>query len=152
MRYKMLALILTLTVASWAQTATQSAPSTPQQNTKPVDKAKCSGCDKTAAVDAKETPACCAHHDMSAKDGKEGSCCVGKNASVKAAMSCMRNGKHENASCCKDGGGKEGCGKDSCTKDETASACCDSKDRESCCSGKKAEKTTKSCRKEESHS
>lgn len=152
MRYKMLALVLTLTVVSWAQTATQNAPSTPQQSTHPVEKAKCSCCDKTAAADAKETLACCAHHDMSAKEIKAGSCCAGKNASAKRAMSCMRNGKHENASCCKDSCSNEGCGKDSSTKDKTASARCDGKDRKSCCSGKKAEKTAKSCCKEELHS
>ena len=153
MRYKMLALILALTVMSWAQTATQTTSSTPQQSTHPADKPK--SCDKMAPSDSKDAPACCAHHNMQSNDGKEtASCCAGKHSmsGAKGAMSCMRNGKHENASCCKDGCGKKGCSKDCCAKDKTASACCNGKDRKSCCSGKKAEKTAKNCRREELHS
>src|SRR5579859_2568042 len=129
MKFKMLALILALTVASWAQTSTPTPPSTPQQSTEPAAKAK--SCDKMATGDAKDAPACCAHHDMQSKDmqskdGKEmASCCAakGSTADAKGGMSCMRNGKHENASCCgKDGCGKEGCGTESCAKDKTASA------------------------------
>ena len=146
MRYKMLALILALTVLSWAQTATQTPASTPQQSTAPADKAKCGCCDKMTAADSKDAPACCAHHDMQAKDGKETasgksamSCCSGKDA-----KSCMRSGKEKTAtSCCKDG-----CSKDSCGKDKTAAACCGttcSKDGKGCCSSKKTEKTAKNC-------
>jgi hypothetical protein len=39
MKYKMLVLILFLTVMSWAQSATPSASSTPQQSTVPADQA-----------------------------------------------------------------------------------------------------------------
>jgi hypothetical protein len=156
MKFKMVALILALTVASWAQTTTPTTPSTPQQSTEPADKAK--SCDKMAPADAKDPAGCCAHHDMQShdmqsKDDKEmASCCAGKGstADAKGAMSCMRNGKHEKASCCMDGR-KEGCGKDSCTKDKTASACCKGKDGKGCCSGKKMEKTAKTCCKEELH-
>jgi hypothetical protein len=153
MKYnKMIVLILALTVMSWAQTATQAPPSAPQQSTVATDKAKCSCCDKMASGDAKDTHACCAHHDMNAKDSKEMasgkdtmSCCSGKDA-----KSCSRKDKGKAAaSCC-----KENCGKDSCSKDKTAASCCGSscgQDGKGCCS-KKTEKTAKSCCKEELHS
>jgi len=157
MKYKMLALILALTVLSWAQTAT---PTTPQQSTVPADKAKCPCCDMMAAADAKDAPTCCARHDMKSamkdKDGKEmASCCAGKDAKATGgndAMSCMKNDKDKTAaSCCKDG-----CSKDSCGKDKTAAACCCGscgKDGEKgCCSGKKTEKSAQSCCAKELHS
>ncbi len=130
MKHKMLALILALTVVSWAQEATQTAPAAPQQST---EKAKCPCCDKTASADAKGE--CCAHHDhamasgdmkgmsCSRKDGK--SCCGGKDA-----KSCMKGEKGE--SCCKD-----------CGKDKTASACCGGKCEKDCC--KKMEKAGMNC-------
>src|ERR1039458_10163190 len=135
MKYKMIALILALTVVSWAQIANQNAPSTPQQSTVPADKAKCPCCDKMAADSTKDAHACCAHHDMNGKDGKEMasgkdamSCCSGKDA-----KSCMRTGKDKAAaSCC---GGS--CGKDS---------------KKGCCSDKKSDKTAKDCCPEEVHS
>src|ERR1035437_3370098 len=142
MRYKMLALILALTVVSWAQTATQTTPSIAQQSTVPADKAKCGCCDKMAAADSKDAHAFCAHHDMQAKDGKEmASCCAGKDAMAsggKDAMSCMKNDKDKaSAPCCKEACSKDGCGKDS---------------EKGCCSGKKTEKTAKSCCAKETHS
>jgi hypothetical protein len=147
MKFKMLALILALTVASWAQTATPTTAPTPQQSTEPADKAK--SCDKMAPADAKSAAACCAHHDMNSMESKDqASCCGGKNAPAKGTMSCMRNSDHKTAaSCC-----KEGCGKDSCAKEKTASACCNGKEGKGCCSGKKMEKTAKTCCKEELHS
>ena len=156
MRYKMFALILALTVVTWAQTATQNTPSTPQQSTVPADKAKCACCDKMAAADSKDAPACCTHHAMQAKGSKEmASCCAGKDAMSgggKDAMSCMKNEKDKaSASCC-----KGGCSKDSCSKDKTATACCAGKcgkdGEKSCCSGMKSEKTAKSCCTNEVHS
>jgi len=128
MKHKMLALILALTVVSWAQEATQTAPATPQQST---EKAKCACCDKAASADAKGD--CCAHHDHSAagkeamscsrKDGK--SCCGGKDAKA-----CMKADK--GASCCKD-----------CGKDKTASSCCGGKCEKGCC--EKMEKASMKC-------
>jgi hypothetical protein len=53
MKYKMLVLILFLTVMSWAQSATPSASSTPQQSTVPADQAECACCDKMSARDTK---------------------------------------------------------------------------------------------------
>jgi hypothetical protein len=135
MKYKMLALILALTVATWAQTTTQTAPSAPQQSTAPADKEKCPCCDKMAVADSKDMKGCCAHHDMKAGDGKE-------------AMSCMKGDKDKTAaSCCKDG-----CSKESCGKDKTATACCGEecgKDGKGCCSSMKKDKTAKSCCKHE---
>ena len=129
MRYKMFALILALTVVTWAQTSTQTAPATPQQSTVPSEKAKCACCDKMAASDAKDAKSCCAHHDMASmkdNDGKEmASCCAGKDmksSDGKEAMACMKGDKDKAASCCKDS-----CSKDGCAKDKTASGCCGGK-------------------------
>lgn len=151
MKYKMFALILTIAVMSWAQTATPVVPSTTPQSTVPAAKAKCGCCDKMAAADSKDTPACCAHHDMKTADGKEMSCCAGKDAKAggKDAMACMKNSKDKAASCCK---GKDGCTKDSCGKDKAAAACCAGKcgkDEKSCCSRMKLEKTAKNCCEDE---
>jgi len=89
MKYKMLVLILLLTVMSWAQSATPSASSPPQQSTIPADQAKCACCDKMSARDTKAGATCCAHHNMEAKDGKQ-------MASDKDAMSCMKS-SHDKA-------------------------------------------------------
>jgi hypothetical protein len=147
MKYKMLALIVALTVVSWAQTETQTAPPAAQQSTVPADIAKCPCCDKMAAGDMKDMKSCCAHHDMKSKDeAKDGkamaSCCAGKEGmSAKDAKACMRKGKDKMASCCKGADGKNSCG-----KDKTAAACCGDKcekDGKGCCGGK--DKTAKSC-------
>ena len=89
MKYKMLVLILLLTVMSWAQSATPSASSPPQQSTVPADQAKCACCDKMSARDTKAGATCCAHHNMEAKDGKQ-------MASDKDAVSCMKS-SHDKA-------------------------------------------------------
>jgi len=99
MKYRMLALILALTVVSWAQTATQTTPSNPQQSTAP-EKSQCACCDKMASSDAKDARAAC----MGKHDGKEmASCCAGKDAKSccggEDAKSCMKDGKM--ADCCK---------------------------------------------------
>ena len=131
MKHKMLALILALTVVSWAQTATQTAPAAPQQSTAPVEKGKCACCDKMASADSKDAMSCSRHAEH-AKHGKEmASCCAGKDGKSccggKDTKSCMKGDKNA-ASCCKDG----------CGKDKTASACCGGKDcKEGCCSKKK---------------
>lgn len=131
MKYKMMAAILALTVMCWAQTATQTSPSTPQQSTAPAEKGKCSCCDKMSAdkTGAADAHACCAHHDMKAADGKEmASCCGGKDA-----KSCMKDDKTA-TSCCKE----------NCSKDKTAANCCDRANGKECgkgcCASKKAEK------------
>jgi len=121
MKYKMLALILALTVVSWAQTETQNTPSTPQQSTAP-EKAKCACCDKMAASDSKDAHAAC----MQKHDGKEmASCCAGKDEKSccggKDAMSCMKDGKM--ADCCK---GKNGMKCDRKAGKDGGKGCCGS--------------------------
>lgn len=134
MKHKLFALILALTVVSWAQTATQSTPSAPAKNDAAAEKAKCACCDKMAA-NSKDGHASCMRkaHDGDAKEmasccsGKDSSCCGGKDA-----KSCMKDDKTA-ASCCKDG----------CGKDKTAS-CCDRKAAKGCgkgcCGANKSEK------------
>lgn len=132
MKSKIFALILALTVVSWAQTSTQAAPSDSTQNSTPADKTKASCCEKMAAngascqrhgkKDAKDTASCC---------GKEmKSCCGGEDA-----KSCMKADK-----------GAAGCCKDGCGKDKTAKACCGGKEcGKNCCSSMKSEKTARNC-------
>lgn len=142
MKHKMIALILALTVVSWAQTATQSAPAAPQQNTAPAEKGKCPCCDKMAAAGAKDAHACCAHHDHHSGDAKEmASCCSGKDAKSCCgadAKSCMR-GDNGKAACCAD----------CCGKDKTAAACCGGKCgkdcEKGCCASNKTEKAARYC-------
>jgi hypothetical protein len=127
MKHKVFALILALTVVSWAQTSTPATPSAPADNTA-TEKAKCACCGKMAASAKDGHAACMRHGKGDAKDmasccaGKEGSsCCGGKDAKScmkdKTAASCCKDKK---ASCC---GGKpgKGCGKDCCgSKDDKA--------------------------------
>jgi hypothetical protein len=144
MKYKMIAIFLALTVMSWAQTATQTAPSAPQQNTAPVEKPKCPCCDKMASAGTKATHACCAHHGMHPGDGKDmASCCSGKDAACcsggKDAKSCMKGDK--------DAAGKSCCG-DRCGRDKTAATCCGNscgKEGGKGCCAMKTEKEAKSC-------
>jgi hypothetical protein len=135
MKYKMLAMIMVLTVTSWAQTATQGTAPTPQQNPAPAAKAKCPCCDKMAAGEMK-----CAHHDMQAKNGKE----IEAMPDGKKGMSCMRTKQDSTASCCGKDCENDKCGKASDSKDKTAHSCCGSrcsKDGKSCCASKAGEKT-----------
>lgn len=137
MKCKIFALILALTVVSWAQTATQ----TPTQP--PAEKAKCACCDKTASADSKTTGMAC---NRQGKNGKEmASCCGGKDAASccagKDSNCCMKDAK--NVACCKD------CGKDA--KDKTASACCNGNCKEGCCSKMKTEHAAMNCCHHEKH-
>lgn len=114
MKHKLLTLVLALTVVSWAQTSTQTAPSDQQPST---EKAKCACCEKMASAASKDAKMC-ARHGKHVKDGKD--CCAGKEA-----KSCMKD--QANASCCKD-----------CGKDKMASSCCGKDCKEGCCSKKAA--------------
>ena len=128
MKHKILALILALTVVSWAQTATQN----PADSAGSTEKAKCGCCDKMASADAKGDKMSCPRH--AAKNGKEmASCCGGKEGCCvgKDAKACMKDAKA--GSCCKD-----------CGKDKSASACC-GKDSKDCSCGAKKDKTAKNC-------
>lgn len=145
MKHKVVALILALTLTSWAQTVTQTTPSTPQQSTAAAEKSKCPCCDKMAKSDPKAEGSCCARHKMQSADNKDmASSCSGKDAKSccgKDAKSCMR--KDKTASCCKD-----------CGKDKMASSCCGGqcgKDAAGCC-GKKGTETAKNCCGDRTHS
>ena len=135
MKHKIFALILALTVTSWAQTATQ----TPTQP--PPERAKCACCDKMASadvkgVDAKDKGMSCKRMGKDAKGmasccgAKDGASCCGKDG-----KGCMNGAK--NASCC-----KEGC---KGAKDKTATSCCGGDCKEGCCSKMKMEHAATGC-------
>jgi hypothetical protein len=111
MRYKTLAFILALTIASWAQTTTPSQ--TPDSGKTTAAAGPCGdGCAKMASADHKDGHSCM-HHAASAKDAKEtASCGSGKDAAScsagKDGKSCAKDDK-TSASCC---GGKPGHGPD----------------------------------------
>lgn len=126
MRYKMLALILALTVISWAQTATPNSSANPQAGTQSSEKAKCPCCDKTA--NGKGTVACASHGKHSKEmasccAGKDGKCCGGEEAKA-----CMKGDKN----CCSD-----------CMKDKTASCgpACEKQCKTGCCNREKKVET-----------
>jgi hypothetical protein len=130
MKLKLIALFLSLTMSSWAQ----STPSTPEQKSAPADgKMTCACCANITAADRqtsqKEAHACM-RRDSGKKDDKMTmSCCSSKEA----------------AACCT---GKDG---KSCAKDDEASAsCCEGnkkgEDPEmTCCSGKDGKTITHDC-------
>lgn len=129
MKRNVLALILALTVVSWAQTATQSAPSTPQQST--TEKAKCACCDKMA--ESKDGHTACMRHAKNGDAKQMASCCAGNNGGSccgKDAKSCMKD--DNSASCSKDGCCKQ--------KDKTASCCTGKSCCKGCCGSNKTEK------------
>jgi hypothetical protein len=132
MKHKMIALILALTVVSWAQTTTQTTPSTSQQSSAPTEKGKC--CDKMAA-DTEDAHASCADHMKHTGEGKEmAGCCWGKHNHAK---SCIKEDKDKSACC---------------GKGKTAATCCGSKDCEKGCCSKKTEKAVSSCSRRGMHS
>jgi len=144
MKHKLIALILALTVVSWAQTT----PSTPQQSSAPAEKGKCPCCDKMASADSKNAHASCDHHMKHTGDGKEmAGCCSDKDKDAKSccagsdAKSCMKGDKDKSACC-----------GDSCGKDKTADKCCGGKDCEKGCCSKKTEKAASSCSRSGMHS
>jgi hypothetical protein len=136
MKHKMLALVLALTVVSWAQNATQTTPADPQQNSS-SDK-KCACCDKMASADSKDGQVACQRHGHHSGDAKDMSCCGGKDA-----KSCMKADK-TGSSC-----------KEECAKAQAASASCGKecgKQCEKCCSSAKGEKASMGCCKHEARS
>jgi len=128
MKFKLTALILALTVASWAQTATQNPPA-PQENIAPQAKADC--CHKTDS--ATEGQSCC-RHEKAGKDEKANSCCSGEKASEccggKEATSCMKGDNDKAAAACGDRCSKDnpkGCCASQKKGDKTATNCCGDK-------------------------
>jgi hypothetical protein len=104
MKLKLMAFILALTVASWAQTATQNTASpVSQEMAAPQAGAHC---DRTA----KDGQSCCHDKTMACCGGTgEKACTGGKNAT-----SCMKGDKDKAASC------GDCCGKD---KDHMKNCC-----------------------------
>lgn len=152
MKSKIMTLVLALSVVSWAQTATQTNPSTPQPGTTSSEKGKCPCCDKMSGTDMKDMHGCCSDHNAMAGEQKDmashhtemASCCDKKDASCcsgKDGASCVKE---------KDATGKGCCG-DKCSKDKTVASCCGdqckgdkcSKEGKSCCSSEK--KSAKNC-------
>lgn len=148
MRSRIITVVLALSVFSWAQTATQTNPSAPQQSTTSTEKEECSCCEKMSSGDMKDMHGCCSHHDdamagehkdmashhMASHHNEMASCCSGKEGA-----SCMKD---------KDAAAKSCCG-DKCSKDKTTASCCGEKcgagkcgnDGAGCCSpGKKSAK------------
>lgn len=134
MKLKLMALLLTLALTSWAQTTTATqAPTSDQKSTPAETKATCACCDKMAASDQKDNQKeghACMRHSAAGKDDK-------------TAMSCCSD--KGNAGCCS---GKDG---RSCAKnDQAASSCCEGiKKGEgqdmTCCSDKDGKKMTHDC-------
>ncbi len=125
MKHKLIAILLALTIASWAQTATPNTPPAPDLKSAPAD-AKAGCCDKMAEhADMHNGMACMRHADASKTDKQD-------KQSVKGSPSCCA-GKDAKNSCC---AGKEG---KSCSKG-AKSSCCDKKSGEghemACCSAK----------------
>jgi hypothetical protein len=139
MKHKIFALILALTVASWAQTATQTTPALPQTGT-PAEKAKCACCDKMAASSSKDGMSC-SRHGKNADAKGTASCCDKDKMSCcgKDAKPCMKDDKTA-ASCC-----KEGCGKDKTASASAGKGCCGQSCDKGCCSRDKKDKTAKNC-------
>lgn len=130
MRYKTIALMLALTVATWAQTASPN----PQTSTAP-EKTKCACCDKTANADGQS----CARHMAKSADGKPmASCCDeknGKSCCGKDAQ-CMKEGK----GCC------SGASQDKTAESHCGSDCAKSCGK-ACCSGETQKGSTSCCHK-----
>jgi hypothetical protein len=140
MKFKLTALFLALTVASWAQTTSQNPPApAAQENPASHAKANCPCCDKMAS--AKEGQSCC-RHEMAGKDAKAMSCCSGKEASAccggKDAKSCMKGDKDKTAAapsgCCSIDH-ENGCCASHETADKTAMNCSSDKQCAEHCAG-----------------
>jgi hypothetical protein len=125
MKRNLIAILLALTVMSWAQSTTPNQD--PDRKSAPADaKPGCPCCDKMASADHRSMHrdmTACMHHD--AKDGKEAmACCGGKDAQDASSR----------------------CGKDAkaCSKDGKTMACCSAKDGDAtshgCCGGDSCEK------------
>lgn len=133
MKLKLIALFLTLSLMSWAQSTTPAPTPAPQQKSTPADgKAGCPCCDKMASADHKDGHACMKHRPAGTDEKASMSCCSGKDANSccaeKDGKSCAKNDQ-ASASCCKEGQCGEG----------HEMACCSNKDgkkmAQNCCGG-----------------
>ena len=136
MRHRIFAVILTLAVASWAQTATQSP------TLAPAKKSNCSCCDHPASAEAKSagmSSKCSkdAQGKAPCSRGKAGtSCCQDANCNMEGAKDASRS-KH---------GGGNG------VKDKMASACSNTNCKDGCCFKARAAHASMSCCRHENQS
>lgn len=120
MKYKMLSLTLALAAISWAQTATPTTPSTPQNGT---PRGSCACCENMASADAH---ACCARNGAHNTGAKEMAAC---STSKQGASRCAGQDAKSSTKA-----GKDKCSSD-CDKSEPAKACCGSGEKQ--CAGRK---------------
>jgi hypothetical protein len=134
MKRNLIAILLALTVMSWAQSSNPNQTPAPDQ-TAPADaKPACPCCDKMASADHgsmhKDMKACMHHH---AKDGKEAMACGG-GKDAKGVACCGKDAK----ACSKDGKAMACCADGKCAEGHEM-ACCSAKDGETashdCCGG-----------------
>jgi hypothetical protein len=110
MKFRLFAMFLILSLASWAQ----ENPSTTTSKATPKPEAK-SCCHQSSA--AKEAKGCCGKDKCEAKDGK--TCCEGKE--MKEAKSCCGEDMKACTKECKEKGGK------CCGGEKSAMNCCGDK-------------------------
>ena len=136
MKRNLIAILLALTVMSWAQSTTPTQTPAPDQKSAPADaKPGCPCCEKMSSADHssmhKDMKACM-HHD--AKDGKETISCCGDKDAKDAASCCGKDAK----ACSKDGKTMACCAEGKCAEGHEM-ACCSAKDGDAashgCCGG-----------------
>lgn len=104
MKFKSIAFILALTVASWAQTATQNQA--PHDNGAPQTQTEHSCCHKMANANSEKS--CC--HQQTGETASATSCCSNEKGACcesKNEKSCMKGASGETTATC-----EECCGKD----------------------------------------
>jgi|SRR5215470_2565198 len=120
MKYKVIAILLALTIVAWAQSANTSQPPATDQKSENVDKKAIPCCCEKMSGEHKEAKSCM-------RDGSK-NCCSGKHAAScckdKEAKACMKGG--ETFSCCSEGK-------------------CGDGEKMSCCSAKKVQKAESCC-------
>jgi hypothetical protein len=146
MKFRLIASILMLAVASWAQTATQSTPE--KANPAPKEtKASCPCCEKMSGMHHGDMSVG-DHHEMSSDDHSsddhakvatdDHSCCHGMKegkcdmaaCKSKEGMACMKASDGKSASADDKGGccsGAKGCCSKMAEKDKAAMKCCGDK-------------------------
>ena len=126
-RLSALIVILTLSLATWAQDTPAAPNSTPAPQSKScchhhMDGMKDGESCCHHAADAKDAASCCAKDKCDMKDGK--SCCAGKDTKTmkKSKKNGCCNDKDKEGKCCGDG---KSCGE--AKGDKTAIGCCGNK-------------------------
>ena len=121
MKIKLLAIVLVLTLTSWAQTATQDKPAAPgatpaAQAQSEVTKTDCPCCQNMKEKGAE----CCAGNQCCQPQAGKNACCGGKNAM------CSRKNASSNGTCCDKMKCATAAGKGCCEQKsgQTAMKCC----------------------------